>query len=140
MSEQADAAEATSVVFMYDRHATKATGMLRVRMDTCTAYMDKQGWSGGGRWLDIDSDALSSDRRPAFESMLRSILATPQTVPRVVLVHDWDRFSHNPDDVNLFTRRILRLGASVETCAGDRRTADGRYTTCGRPVSGPVPA
>ncbi|MEU6172106.1 recombinase family protein [Streptantibioticus parmotrematis] len=112
------------IVFVYDRHATTATGMLQARMDACTAYLETKGWTGGGRWLDVGDDALSDDRRPAFDAMLRTIEAAGTGVARVVLVPDRDRLSRNPAACGLLTRRVLLLGAWVETTLGEQRRPD----------------
>ncbi|MBY8887884.1 recombinase family protein [Streptomyces sp. PTM05] len=112
---------AATVAYLYDRHATTATGMLNARMDACTAYLEAKGWAGGGRWLDVGDDALSDDRRPAFDTMLNAIHAAGTAVERVVLVPDWDRLSRNPAACGLLTRRVLLLGAWVETTLGEQR-------------------
>ncbi|PWI44382.1 hypothetical protein CK485_09485 [Streptomyces sp. ICBB 8177] len=129
-----------TLAFVYDRHATIATGMLRARMDACTAYMGVKGWDGGGRWLDVGDDALSDDRRPAFDAMLRTVHAAGGAVQRVVLVHDWDRLSRDGHACGLLTRRVLLLGAWVETTLGERVRAEVPWTERARRNHAPTTA
>ncbi|MEU6173961.1 recombinase family protein [Streptantibioticus parmotrematis] len=128
------------VAYVYDRHATRAIGMLNARMDACTIYMEAKGWRGGGRWLDVGDDALSDDRRPAYDALLRTVHAAGSDVRRVVLVHDWDRLSRDPAACGLLTRRVLTLGAWVETTFGEQRRPDGTLVQRARLNHAPITA
>ncbi|WP_269857940.1 recombinase family protein [Streptomyces sp. RPT161] len=116
-----------ALVFVYDRHATLARDMLLMRLETCAEYAEKKGWRIAGWWVDQGDDALTNDKRPAFGLMLNTIRAAGTDVPRVVLVHDWHRFSRDDAARGLFTRKVLHLGGWVETCQGEKRLPDGTY-------------
>ncbi|GAA1896671.1 hypothetical protein [Streptantibioticus ferralitis] len=65
--------------------------------------------------------------------MFNAVRNVGADVLRVVIDHDWYRLSRDDDARGLFTRRIIHLGATVETCDGEQRRADGTYTTPGGP-------
>jgi DNA invertase Pin-like site-specific DNA recombinase len=117
------------LAFVYDRHATKNTVVLDLRLAHCARYAEAKGWTIGGWFLDHGTDALTNDHRPAFATMLNAVRNAGADIPRVVLVHDWYRFSRDDEARGLLTRRIIHLGANVETCDGEQRRADGTYTT-----------
>jgi DNA invertase Pin-like site-specific DNA recombinase len=127
----------SALAFVYDRHATLAREMLRLRLELCAEYAEKQGWAIGGWFVDEGDDALTCDRRPAFATMLNAVRNAGADVPRVVLVHDWYRFSRDNDARSQLTRRIIHLGATVETCNGQQRRADGTYATPGGQLTAP---
>jgi DNA invertase Pin-like site-specific DNA recombinase len=127
------------VAFIYDRHATANKVVLQLRLEACTQYVEAQGWQIGGWFLDTGDDALTDHRRPAFDAMLNILRSAGADTPRVVLIHDWDRLSRDQEALGLFTRRILQLGTRVETCRGEQRRPDGRYTQVGR-LTGPITA
>ncbi|MEU6175349.1 recombinase family protein [Streptantibioticus parmotrematis] len=128
------------LAFVYDRHVTQAIGMVQARMDACTAYLETKGWTSGGCWLDVGDDALSDDRRPAFDAMLCTVHAAGTGAQRVVLVHGWDRLSRDGHACGLLTRRVLLLGAWVETTLGEQRRADGSWIERARLNHGPITA
>jgi hypothetical protein len=70
--------------------------------------------------LDTGDDALSNDKRPAFDAMLNTLRSAGAEIPRVVLVHDWDRLTRDREACGLFTRRVLQYGGWVETCRGEK--------------------
>jgi DNA invertase Pin-like site-specific DNA recombinase len=125
------------LALIYDRHATANKVVLQLRLETCTQYAEAKGWQIGGWFLDTGDDALTDHQRPAFDAMLNTVRSASADIPRVVLIHDWDRLSRDQKALDLFTRRVLQLGASVETCRGEQRTPDGRYTQVGR-LTGPI--
>jgi DNA invertase Pin-like site-specific DNA recombinase len=131
-------AETPWLAFVYDRHATTNPVVLEGRLQKCAQYAEAKGWTIGGWYLDEGTDALTSDQRPAFDSMLNTIRAVGADVPRVVLVHDWARLSRDDQARGLFTRKVLQLGAWVETCGGEQRTADGCYRRRGSLTAGPT--
>jgi DNA invertase Pin-like site-specific DNA recombinase len=129
-----------TLAFVYDRHATIAREILRLRLETCAKYADRQGWQIAGWFVDEGDDALANDHRPTFHAMLNAIRAAGADAPRVVLVHDWQRFSHDDEARGLFTRTVLHLGTWVETTSGEQRTPDGCYRRRGSLTAGPVTA
>jgi DNA invertase Pin-like site-specific DNA recombinase len=115
------------LAFIYDRHATANKVMLQLRLEACAQYAEAQGWQIGGWFVDEGDDALTTDKRPAFEAMLNTVRAASIDVPRVCLVHDWDRLSHDQESRRLLTRRVLHLGTWVETCHGEQHRLDGTW-------------
>jgi DNA invertase Pin-like site-specific DNA recombinase len=125
------------VAFIYDRHAIANRAVLQLRLEACAQYADAQGWGIGGWFLDIGDDALTNDKRPSFDAMLNTLRSAGSDTAQVVLVHDWVRLSRDRKACGLFTRRVLQSGGWVETCRGDKRTPDGRYTQVGCLTLGP---
>lgn len=58
-------------------------------------------------------------------------------VARVCLVLDWSRLSHGADGRTALARKILAIGAWIETISGDRRMPDGDGPRLGRLTSAP---
>ncbi|MDF2260702.1 recombinase family protein [Streptantibioticus ferralitis] len=127
----------TPLVFIYDRCATQDTRELERRLKACAEYVSTYGWGFGGWWRDSGDYALTNDRRPAFDTLLRTMQAVGDC-PRVCLVYDWDRLSRDVQARDLMTRHVLLLGAWVETCDGEKRTPSGKHRQVGRLTSGPV--
>ena len=114
------------LAFIYDRHVTVIEDELDRRLNACMAYLSEHGWDFAGQWIDRGDHALTDDHRPEFDALLRAITAAGDR-PRVCLIHDWGRLSHDMATRGLMTRRVLLLGGWVETCRGEKRTPDGRY-------------
>jgi DNA invertase Pin-like site-specific DNA recombinase len=126
------------LAFIYDRHATANKVILQLRLEACAQYVEARGWDIGGWFLDTGDDALSNDKRPSFNAMLNTLRSAGADTRRVVLVNDWDRLTRDREACGLFTSRVLQSGGWVETCRGEQRTPDGRYTQVGRLTSGPI--
>lgn len=131
------------IVYVYDRHAhdrETADNVLELqkRLEVCAEYAVERGWAFGGWSVDKGDDALT-DRRPAFDTLLRTMQAAAGR-PRVCLVHDWGRLSHDRDAREQMIRRVLLAGGWVETCDGEKRTPGDGQTQIGRPAPGPVTA
>ncbi|MBV9022939.1 MAG: recombinase family protein [Streptomycetaceae bacterium] len=107
------------LAFIYDRHATEDTTVLEMRLKACAKYVSAQGWGFGGWWVDKGDDALTDDRRPAFDILLHTLQATSADHPRVCLVHDFERLSRDDQARRIFTRRILLTGGWGETTRGE---------------------
>jgi hypothetical protein len=107
------------LAFIYDRHATENTTVLEMRLKACAKYVSANGWGFGGWWVDKGDDALTDDRRPAFDILLRTLQATGSNHPRVCLVHNWERLSRDYEARRTFARRILLVGGWVETTSGE---------------------
>ncbi|AEW99203.1 recombinase family protein [Streptantibioticus cattleyicolor] len=120
-----------TVAFVYDRYFTGPRDILRQRAQTCAAYADKQGWEIGGWFVDTGDAALLLNQRPNFERLMRAIAAADRGRPRVCLVLDWDRISNDRAKRGILVRRLLGLGARVETCFGERILPDGRTEPAG---------
>ncbi|MGW7007605.1 recombinase family protein [Streptomyces sp. NPDC054933] len=133
-------ADQPPLVFIYDRHATLHREVLLLRLEVCATYADQQGWTIGGWFLDEGDDALTNDKRPAFESMLNTVRAAGADAPRVCLVHDWHRLSRDDEARGLLTRRVLHLGGWVETSLGERRQPDGTWVQRARLNGAPITA
>jgi DNA invertase Pin-like site-specific DNA recombinase len=131
-------ADQKPLAFVYDRLVTTNKVILQLRLEACAQYVEKQGWEVGGWFVDEGDDALTTDRRPAFDAMCNTIRAAGADVPRVVLVHDWDRFSRDREACGLLTRRLLQLGVRIETCFGEQRRPDGTYVQRARPTTAPT--
>ncbi|MCQ4041617.1 recombinase family protein [Streptantibioticus rubrisoli] len=125
------------LAFIYDRCATKSTAELERRLEACGEYVTAHGWGFGGWWRDNGDYALTNDRRPAFDTLLRTMRAAGND-PRVCLVYDWDRLSRDTRVRRVMTRRVLLLGGWVETCRGEKRTPDGKHVPPGYLTSAPV--
>lgn len=133
----------TPIVYVYDRHAYDRETAdnvveLQKRLEGCAKYAAERGWDFGGWWLDKGDDALA-DRRPAFDALLRTAQAAGDR-PRICLVHDWGRLSHDREARERMIRRVLLAGGSAETCDGERRTPGDGQIQVGRPTPGPVTA
>ncbi|MBV9026569.1 MAG: recombinase family protein [Streptomycetaceae bacterium] len=126
------------LAFIYDRLATVNRVILQLRLETCAQYAGAQGWQIGGWFVDEGDDALTTDRRPAFDAMCNTIRAAGVDAPRVCLLHDWDRLSRDKETCGLLTGRVLRLGARVETCFGEQRRPDGIWVQRARPATTPT--
>ncbi|MCQ4081757.1 recombinase family protein [Streptomyces sp. RB6PN25] len=133
-------AEQPALAYVYDRHATANTVVLRLRLQVCAQYAEAQGWMIGGWFVDEGDDALTNDRRPAFEAMLNTIRVAGVDTPRVCLAYDWDRLSRDQEARGLLTRRVLHLGAWVETCCGEQRRPDGTWVQRARLTTAPITA
>jgi hypothetical protein len=72
--------------------------------------------------------------------MCNTIRAADADTPRVCLVYDWHRLSCDQEACGLLTRRVLRLGARVETCFGEQRRPDGTWVQRARPATAPTTA
>lgn len=131
---------ASPLAFVYDRHATLAREILRLRLEVCAEYANGQGWAIAGWFVDEGDDALTNDRRPAFKAMCNAIGSAGADVPRVCLVNDWDRLSRDLEARGLLTRRVLRLGGWVETCFGEKRQPDGTWIQRARLTQAPITA
>lgn len=129
----------TPLVFIYDRCCTQDATELERRLKACAKYVSAQGWGFGGWWRDNGDAALTNDRRPAFDTLLRTMQAAGDC-PRVCLVYSWDRLSRDMQARGQMTRRVLLLGGWVETCDGEKRTAGGSELRAGRLSSGPITA
>ncbi len=129
-----------TVAFIYDRHATQNTVILDLRLKACARYVSDHSWGFGGWWVDNGDYALTDDRRPAFDALLRTMQAADRTQPRVCLVHDWSRLSRDMKARGLLTRRVLLLGGGVETCSGEKREPGDGIQHTGRLTSGPITA
>lgn len=132
--------EQSTAAYVYDRHATASTVVLQLRLEACAQYADAHGWQIGGWFVDEGDDALTNDKRPAFEAMLNTLHAAGVDTPRVCLVNDWDRLSRDQEARGLLTRRVLHLGAWVETCRGEQRRPDGTWVQRARLTSAPITA
>jgi DNA invertase Pin-like site-specific DNA recombinase len=126
------------MTFVYDRLATANKVILQLRLETCAEYAQAQGWEIGGWFVDEGDDALTADRRPAFDAMCNTIRAAGADVPRVCLVYDWHRLSCDQEACGLLTRRLLQLGAQVQTCFGEQRRPDGTWVQQARPATAPT--
>lgn len=109
---------APPLAYIYDRCATTNTAMIELRLRACAEYVEEQGWGWGGWWVDKDDAALTNDDRPAFDSLVRSMDASPGT-PRVCLVADWGRLSHDTEHRQVFARRIFLAGGWLATVGGE---------------------
>lgn len=127
----------TPLAFIYDRSTTENTTELERRLTACGEYVTTQGWGFGGWWVDNGDYALTNDRRPAYDALLRTMRAAG-TGPRVCLVHDWDRLSRDMQARGLMTRRVLLLDGWVETCAGEKRTPGGEDPHKGQLTQAPM--
>ncbi|MDF3290749.1 recombinase family protein [Streptomyces silvisoli] len=107
------------LAFIYDRSTTTNTAALELRLKACAEYVNAQGWGFGGWWVDKGDQALTDDRRPAFDALLRTLEASGESHPRVCLVHDWTRLSHDSWNRRIFARRIMLAGGWVETTEGE---------------------
>ncbi|AEW96095.1 MULTISPECIES: recombinase family protein [Streptomycetaceae] len=119
-----------TLAFVYDRCCTSDTTELERRLKACGEYVVAQGWGFGGWWRDTGDQALVNDHRPAFDTLLRTMRAA-EGCQRVCLVYDWHRLSHDLGKRTILVRRLLGLGATVETCFGERMTPDGRHEPLG---------
>jgi DNA invertase Pin-like site-specific DNA recombinase len=122
------------LVFIYDRHATANKVILQLRLEACAQYAEARGWEIGGWFLDTGDDALTDHRRPSFEAMLNTCRSADAEIPRVVLVHDWDRLTRDGWQRRIFARRVTLAGGWVETIAGESTKDDQR----GRLTSAPI--
>jgi DNA invertase Pin-like site-specific DNA recombinase len=140
MTFRTDSSASPPLAFVYDRRATVNKVILQLRLETCAQYAEAQGWQIGGWFVDEGDDALTADRRPAFDAMCNTIRAADIDTPRVCLVYDWHRFSCDQQACGLLTHRVLRLGARVETCFGEQRRPDGTWVQRARPATAPTTA
>ncbi|GAA1924892.1 recombinase family protein [Streptantibioticus ferralitis] len=127
------------VAFVYDRRAMSQRELLEARLRACARYISAQGWGFGGWWVDEGEHALT-DHRPEFDRLLTAVREAECDRPRVCLIYGWNRLAHSNEIRGVMTRRVLLLGGWVETCQGEKRTPDGRYTQVGRLTSGPITA
>jgi hypothetical protein len=124
---EAGTAASRPLAFIYDRHATEDSTVLEMRLKACAKYVSSQGWGFGGWWVDKGDDALTNDRRPAFDILLRALQATGSSYPRVCLVHDFERLSRDDQTRRLFARRVLLAGGWVETTSGETTKPGDRH-------------
>ncbi|MEU1626665.1 recombinase family protein [Streptomyces sp. NPDC020096] len=129
--------EQRPLAFIYDRCTTNDTTELERRLKACAEYVTAQGWGFGGWWRDNGDYALTNDRRPAFDTLLRTMRAAG-TGPRVCLVYSWERLSRDMQARGLMTRRVLLLDGWVETCDGEKRTPGGEDSQKGRLTRAPM--
>ncbi|GAA1909344.1 recombinase family protein [Streptantibioticus ferralitis] len=125
------------LAFIYDRRATSHRELLEARLKACAKYTSAQGWGFGGWWVDEGEEALT-DRRPAFDLLLHAMQDAGSDRPRVCLIFGWGRLSHNERIRGVMMRRVLLSGGWVETCQGEKRTADGQWIPTGRLTSAPM--
>jgi hypothetical protein len=130
----------STLAFVYDRQATTNPLLLEVRLKACAAYVEKQGWSFGGWFVDRGEEALSLDHRPALDLLCNTMRAAGADQSRVCLIYNWERFAYDLDVRGKLTKRILGLGGWVETCQGETRTPDGRSAHPGHLTAGPITA
>src|SRR5690348_4192326 len=116
----------TPLAFVYDRHATRTRAILQLRLEACRAYAEAKGWPIVGEWIDIGDHALLDEKRPEFDECLARLLAAHDGgQPVVILVHDWDRLSHDRAQRAIYSRRVELAGGWIETTAGQTsRPAD----------------
>nr|WP_202447431.1 recombinase family protein [Streptomyces sp. SID5468] len=114
-------------------------GVLERRARVCADHADRQRWEIGGWFVDTGDAALLLNQRPNFERLMRTLAAADKERPRVCLVHDWDRISHDRAKRTILVKRLLALGARVETCFGERILPDGRSEPAGLLPGAPLP-
>jgi hypothetical protein len=115
------------LAFIYDRHVTEDTTVLEMRLKACAKYVSANGWGFGGWWVDKGDDALTDDRRPAFDILLRTLQATGSSHPRACLVHDFERLSRDDQARRIFAQRILLAGGWIETTSGEATKPGSRH-------------
>ncbi|AEW97417.1 MULTISPECIES: recombinase family protein [Streptomycetaceae] len=130
-------ATAPPLAFVYDRHLAGNKALLTMRARTCAAYADDQGWDVGGWFVDTGDAALLLNQRPNFERLMRAIAAADKERVRVCLVLDWDRISNDRAKRDILVRRLVGLGARVETCFGERVTPDDHRKSVSNPTGVP---
>ncbi|AEW95625.1 MULTISPECIES: recombinase family protein [Streptomycetaceae] len=114
------------LAFVYDRHLSGPRAQLAVRARTCADYADRRGWEVGGWFVDTGDAALTLNHRPNFERLMRALVGVEEGRVRVCLVLDWDRFSSDRAKRDILVRRLVGLGARVETCFGECVVPGGR--------------
>ncbi|MBC2869790.1 hypothetical protein [Streptomyces mexicanus] len=128
---------APPLAYIYDRCATANLAMLEMRLSLVDEYVTERGWCSGGRFIDYGDDALTNDRRPQFDALVREMEAAPARADRLCLLYDWGRLSHDSEHRQVFARRVLVAGGRLETIEGEVvMTGD----LNGRLTSGPVVA
>lgn len=112
--------EPIPLAFIYDRHATPTEGVLLLRLEANTQYVQAQGWELAGEWVDRGDEALTDDHRPKFEEMLKAIGRAAQNGRKAVcLVSSWDRFSRSDWERRIFVRKVTLAGGWVQTIVGE---------------------
>lgn len=124
---------APPMAYIYDRCVTDNTSMLDLRLQACAEYVTEQGWGWGGWFVDKGDDALTNDRRPAFDTMVNVMRAA--TGPRVCLLVDWGRLSHDTQQQRTFAHAVLMTGGWLQTTCGEMVRPDG--TRNGRLTAAP---
>ncbi|MGW1157759.1 recombinase family protein [Streptomyces sp. NPDC002519] len=122
---------APPLAYIYDRCATSNTAVLSLRLAALGEYVQERGWHLGGTFVDHGDDALTSDRRPEFESLVCTIREAPDS-DRVCLLYDWGRLSHDVDHRQEFVHRVLGAGGWLANLSGEtvrvNAVPDGRLT------------
>ncbi|MFF5020252.1 recombinase family protein [Streptomyces sp. NPDC001165] len=106
------------LAFTYDRCVTSNPAMLDMRLQACAEHLAEQGWSDGGQFVDHGDDALTHDTRPAFDELLRAMVADSGR-ERVCLVYNWGRLSHDAVRRQEFTHSVLGAGGWLATITGE---------------------
>jgi len=82
---------------------------LDAQLDACRGYAGGQGWEIVSEFVEPGVTG-TSDKRPAFQAMIRSALAGECDV---VLVHKYDRLNRNRFDAVLYKRMLREKGIAV---------------------------
>jgi DNA invertase Pin-like site-specific DNA recombinase len=82
---------------------------LDAQLDACRGYALTQGWEIVNEFIEPGVTG-TSDKRPAFQAMIRSALAGECDV---VLVHKYDRLNRNRFDAVLYKRMLREKGVLV---------------------------
>ncbi|HCA87534.1 MAG TPA: hypothetical protein DEQ61_19940 [Streptomyces sp.] len=109
----------TPLAFIYDRCATDRKVILRLRLDACRAQAEELGWEIAGEWVDDGDNALTNDRRPAFDSMCDVMAEYGRARLVLCLVHDWDRIARDGIASSVLRRRVMLAGGHCETASGE---------------------
>jgi DNA invertase Pin-like site-specific DNA recombinase len=126
------------LAFLYDRCLTENAAMLELRCTALAEYVEERGWAQAGVFVDYGDAAMTNDRRPSFEELLRS-MARATDVDRVCLVYDWGRLSHDAGHRQVFTRRVLGAGGWLASLNGETvrigAVPDGRLTSAPQAIA-----
>jgi hypothetical protein len=106
------------LVFIYDRHTTRARAILDLRLEGCQNWAAAKGYEIAGRWVDLGDDALTDVSRPRFDEMLAFMAEMSEGRTLICLIHHWDRFTRYGDRAE-YQRRIALAGGHIETPSGD---------------------
>lgn len=119
---------APRLAFIYDRHATTATGALDERIERCRQYAADRGWVVAGEWVDRGDNALRARARPAWDGLTYAMRQA--AAPAVCLVDTWDRVSWDRSDCAILRLAVHQVGGHCVTAGGedDRELSRGRIT------------